>query len=53
MIHFKPKLRREDVMVILTRDDEKVISHKSQSSSAAESEAEKADGEGLDSFTHG
>lgn len=38
-------------MATLTREDEKVISRKSQSSSAAESEAEKADGEDSDSFT--
>lgn len=41
------------VKVAITREDEKVISRKSQNSSAAESEAEKADGEDLDGFTHG
>lgn len=53
MIYFKSRLRREGVRATLTREDEKVISRKSQSSSAAQSEAEKADGEDLDGFTDG
>lgn len=40
-------------MATLIRENEKVISRKSHSSPAAESEAEKADGEDLDGFTHG
>lgn len=52
MIYFKLGLYTKDVMAILTREDEKVMSHESHSSSAAENEAEKADGEDLDSFTH-
>lgn len=43
MIYFKSRLRREGVMATLTREDERVISRKSQSSSAAESKAEKDD----------
>lgn len=40
-------------MATFTREDEKVISRKIHSSSSVESEAEKADGEDLDGFTHG
>lgn len=43
MIYFKSRLRREGVMATLTREDERVISRKSRSSSAAESKAEKDD----------
>lgn len=54
MIYFKSRLRREDVMATLTRQDERVISRQSQgSSAAAESKAEKDHGEDLGSFTHG
>lgn len=53
MIYSDSRLRREGLMAILTREDEKVVSHQSQSSSTAESEAEEADGEDSDSFTHG
>lgn len=52
MIYFKSNSGRDDVMAFILIVEE-VIWHESQSTSAAESEAGKADGEDLDSFTNG